>query len=390
VGATAATVVAAVAPPQAASRAATAGDVVGSLSGPTSGSVGDTLTYTVTATNRGPDAATVQLAFAFEKAHAFELVDADPSCPVSDTPDQTIVRCDFEPIAVGETQRLVVHVKVVATSETAVDGFANPDGTDPDTTNNAISWVAFPSRPSPPPPPPPPAPVAPPYSFAADLPPGEQYILYSQTTLAGCPSLGCPVTVQVTAGALPPGVTVDTGGALTGKPFTPGTYTFTLTATPNQYWNYLPISHEYTLVVDPFANPDSDGADTPTVVLPRQGLTPGATNPAVRQSTIRQTICAARWLARARPPTSFTAALKLRQMKQYGETGRPQGFVEDHLIPLELGGAPRSPRNLWPEPYAQARRADAREAALERKVCRRTLSLAAARRQIVAFKRANG
>ena len=24
----------------------------------------------------------------------------------------------------------------------------------------------------------------------------------------------------------------------------------------------------------------------------------------------------------------------------------------DHLVALELGGAPRDPKNLWPEPYA--------------------------------------
>jgi len=25
-------------------------------------------------------------------------------------------------------------------------------------------------------------------------------------------------------------------------------------------------------------------------------------------------------------------------------------FEEDHLIPLEIGGSPHDPRNLWPEP----------------------------------------
>ena len=50
-----------------------------------------------------------------------------------------------------------------------------------------------------------------------------------------------------------------------------------------------------------------------------------------------------------RPPTDYTNALKLRQMRAYGETGSPSGYQEDHLISLELGGHPTAPRNLWPE-----------------------------------------
>src|SRR6266566_1403060 len=29
----------------------------------------------------------------------------------------------------------------------------------------------------------------------------------------------------------------------------------------------------------------------------------------------------------------------------------PRHYEEDHLIPLAVGGSPRSPKNLWPEPY---------------------------------------
>jgi len=36
---------------------------------------------------------------------------------------------------------------------------------------------------------------------------------------------------------------------------------------------------------------------------------------------------------------------------EYGYSDRsPSHYQEDHLVPLELGGAPRDPRNLWPEP----------------------------------------
>jgi hypothetical protein len=77
-------------------------------------------------------------------------------------------------------------------------------------------------------------------------------------------------------------------------------------------------------------------------------------------------------------------------MKQYGESGSPSSYEEDHLIPLELGGAPRNPKNLWPEPRSESRHSDPLETTLKRKVCAGTLSLAAARRGIIAYKRTNG
>src|SRR5262249_10317692 len=79
--------------------------------------------------------------------------------------------------------------------------------------------------------------------------------------------------------------------------------------------------------------------------------TPGVLNPAVTQAAIASTICRRGWTATVRPPTSYTSALKLRQMALYGETGPPSRYQEDHLISLELGGDPTDPRNLWPEPY---------------------------------------
>jgi hypothetical protein len=43
---------------------------------------------------------------------------------------------------------------------------------------------------------------------------------------------------------------------------------------------------------------------------------------------------------------SYTNKLMIKQMVQYGEGGSPADYEEDHVIPLELGGAP-NPRNLW-------------------------------------------
>jgi hypothetical protein len=93
-----------------------------------------------------------------------------------------------------------------------------------------------------------------------------------------------------------------------------------------------------------------------------------------------------------RPPVFYTNALKLKQMRQYHETGSPSDYEEDHLIPLELGGAPRDPKNLWPEPHSQSKLSDPRETSLKRKVCHQPplLTLAQARADIRAFKQANG
>ena len=94
------------------------------------------------------------------------------------------------------------------------------------------------------------------------------------------------------------------------------------------------------------------------VVLPKTTLTPGALNPQVRQVTITNTICKRGWTRTIRPPVSYTNALKRRQMILYRETGSPSNYEEDHFIPLELGGAPSNPKNLWPEPRSQSSRSD--------------------------------
>lgn len=128
----------------------------------------------------------------------------------------------------------------------------------------------------------------------------------------------------------------------------------------------------------------------PTVVLPIKSLTPGVFNTSVRQGTIKKTICRSGWTATIRPPVSYTNALKLQQMAQYEETGSPSDYEEDHLIPLELGGAPKNPKNLWPEPRSQAARSDPLETKLKRQVCKGVMKLAKARATIKAFKFASG
>ncbi len=97
----------------------------------------------------------------------------------------------------------------------------------------------------------------------------------------------------------------------------------------------------------------------------------GATNPAVTQATIGQTICVPGWTATIRPnlPT------------------RP-GYEYDHLIPLELGGAPTDRANLTYIPLSRARRDDVEENRLHRLVCAHKFGLADAQARILAWKRA--
>ena len=109
-----------------------------------------------------------------------------------------------------------------------------------------------------------------------------------------------------------------------------------------------------------------------------------------RQATIRKTICVPGWTKKIRPPVSYTNKLKVQQMAQYGDTGSPSDYEEDHLIPLELGRAARNRRNLWPEPRAQSRVSDPLETSLKRKVCRGAMKLAKARAAIRALNFTNG
>lgn len=95
--------------------------------------------------------------------------------------------------------------------------------------------------------------------------------------------------------------------------------------------------------------------------------TPGATNPAVTQASIGSTICVKGWTATIRPPASYTTDLKRRQIAALGLVGPLSAYEEDHRIPLEVGGDPTDPANLWPEPWTGPTGAHAKDA-LENRV----------------------
>ncbi len=120
--------------------------------------------------------------------------------------------------------------------------------------------------------------------------------------------------------------------------------------------------------------------------LPDPTCQPGAYNPDVTQATIGSTICVSGWTATVRPPASYTNALKVQQIAAYGYSDTATAdYEEDHLVPLELGGAPRSPQNLWPEPRygsGTAANKDTVENKLKKAVCAGTVSLDDARQAI--------
>jgi hypothetical protein len=128
----------------------------------------------------------------------------------------------------------------------------------------------------------------------------------------------------------------------------------------------------------------------PPDIYPDRTRTPGATNPAVNQENIHENICNPNWSTRfIRPPAHYTNQLKLKQIQEYSDgDANPRDYEEDHLIPLELGGNPEDPRNLWPEPYdtsipdGGAKSKDRVESFLHKQVCSGNISLRDAQMEI--------
>ncbi|WP_329072556.1 hypothetical protein [Amycolatopsis sp. NBC_01480] len=121
--------------------------------------------------------------------------------------------------------------------------------------------------------------------------------------------------------------------------------------------------------------------------LPDPACTPGATNPDVTQATIGSTICVSGWTATVRPPTSYTNALKKQGIADYGyKDTNMSDYEEDHFLPLEVGGAPRDPKNLWPEPHSgneNSRSKDSVENAVKKAVCAKKATLSAAQHALL-------
>lgn len=128
----------------------------------------------------------------------------------------------------------------------------------------------------------------------------------------------------------------------------------------------------------------------PPDIYPDAARTPGAINPQITQENIRETICNPRWSTKSvRPEAAYTNRLKVEQIREYGyPDARLRDYEEDHFIPLELGGNPTDPQNLWPEPYETsipdggAHAKDKVENYLHAEVCSGALTLEQAQREI--------
>lgn len=121
-------------------------------------------------------------------------------------------------------------------------------------------------------------------------------------------------------------------------------------------------------------------------IRPDLSRTPGAINPSVAQSNIYETICVHGWTRTVRPPEEYTYRLKREQLREWGYADlETRDYEEDHLIPLELGGSPTSPQNLWPEPWDgpwNAHVKDRLENYLHEQVCAGRVPLEEAQREI--------
>lgn len=142
-------------------------------------------------------------------------------------------------------------------------------------------------------------------------------------------------------------------------------------------------------------SPAATSPTTPTVTpdgchslngLPDPICTPGVADPRVTQANILTTICVSGYTTKIRPSTAYTDALKAQQIKAYGYTDTNLAdYEEDHLIPLEIGGHPTDPKNLWPEPLSgtySATKKDGVENSLHNRVCSGLMTLRAAQAAI--------
>ena len=102
------------------------------------------------------------------------------------------------------------------------------------------------------------------------------------------------------------------------------------------------------------------------------------------QPTLSQ-LCSLGYMNTVRPRVAYPDDLKRRELVEFGYADNdPTHYEEDHLVPLELGGAPRDEHNLSPQPWHEAREKDREENDLRVGVCTHRMSLAGAQRRILA------
>jgi len=124
------------------------------------------------------------------------------------------------------------------------------------------------------------------------------------------------------------------------------------------------------------AAPAADQSGLP--ILPDPKMTPGAVLPVTKAD-----ICVPGYTKKVR---NVPASLKQQVYAEYGITSHKAGdFEVDHLISLELGGS-NSIKNLWPQSFKtqpwNARVKDALENELHDEICKGTIDMATAQKEI--------
>jgi hypothetical protein len=113
-------------------------------------------------------------------------------------------------------------------------------------------------------------------------------------------------------------------------------------------------------------------------ILPDPDRTPGMIDKRVTSEDMDSTICVPGYTKIVRPPPTYTNHLKAQQMKAWDLPGTAADYEEDHRVPLCIGGHPRSPKNLWPQPRSgqwNAAIKDQLEASVCRAVCHGDMTL---------------
>lgn len=109
-------------------------------------------------------------------------------------------------------------------------------------------------------------------------------------------------------------------------------------------------------------------------------------DPRISQANIHDTICTAGYTKLVRPPLAYTSAVKRRMMREAHIKGPMSAWELDHVIPLEVGGAPYDVRNLRLQPWPEARRKDLDENRARRNVCSGRITLKEAQKQMAEWK----
>lgn len=110
-----------------------------------------------------------------------------------------------------------------------------------------------------------------------------------------------------------------------------------------------------------------------------KGPPPGATDPAVTETTLATTICA----AAAKSPKLSSSARRKVLARYRISTARRNRYVVDLLVPANLGGTTAA-RNLWPQLRSDATTKDATEELLHSLLCSGQIDLATAQNVIKA------